>query len=197
MEQLSEQDKARIVAEEQFRAEQRKQLEKKKTSPATWGCLFLILFGIFLLIIGVGFGDDTNTTDQVAGSSPTVSPARDYATEVVELSEMHAEAALGVGELLFEKPSPSQWTEAEINVLAFNTVIIEDVYERARKLTPPSNLQEAHDRWIRGLRLTAEAMPLFREGVDTNDAAKLEQAARMINEGTREFSQASAILTKQ
>ena len=74
MTNLSDEEKAKIAEEERFRAEARRKVEKKKTSPAAWGCLTLLILGVVIAIAsGSSGGDNKKSTTTPTDTSPTKS----------------------------------------------------------------------------------------------------------------------------
>lgn len=94
------------------------------------------------------------------------------------------------------KPLPTLWTEEEIITVAVHTVMIELSYESVQELDPPHKFKSTNDFFLAGLSKYAEAMPIFRSGVDNLDADKIQQAANLIAEGAQLINQATQEVNK-
>jgi hypothetical protein len=208
---LTPQERDRIVEEERVRAQARAQFAQpaKKAGQPAWynrklscglGCL--VLFIVFIVLVALGSDRDDTSSPASPTPSPTatveaaataaVSPEEQvYLQEVQKISEQTTKSLTEMAELITTKPLPGLWTPQETLLLAANTVIIESAYTEANKLTVPARFQAVHTTWLRGLKKLADAMPLFRQGVDESNANKIEQAATMITEAGKDINQAT------
>ena len=98
--------------------------------------------------------------------------------------------------LCYKKPIPTLWTEEEVFTAAVHTAMIELSYESAQELNPPDKFKSTHDFFLSGLSKYAEAMPIFRSGIDNLDADKIQQSANLLAEGTQLINQATQEVNK-
>lgn len=97
---LSDSEREKIAEEEAYRAEIRRKQERKKTSPAAWGCLIVFLVFFFSLLIAVFSSDsETSTTSQEehGSSRETITTGEDGILNSNEsLTDCSGQTAVGV-----------------------------------------------------------------------------------------------------
>lgn len=209
---LSEEEKKKIEEEEKIRVEARAKAEKeikeeenkKELKGVGIGCLAVFVF-IAIIFIGIGgCGENKKTepsTEPSAKSETTpLTPEQKlesaYAGAVIQINKNIRDSTKYIGDLLQAKPNSLLWTEEEIMLLAFSTVVIEESYKQAKELEPPEKFETVYSLWLSALSKYAEAMPILRYGIDHSDADKINQSNDLILEGNKSYKQATEELEK-
>lgn len=114
MAELTPEEKQRIYEEEKTRLEAqvqiKKKLERKKTKPATWGCLILIIFGIIML------ANLFSPSKKQVTSTKSVTPTKKSILKVTQKDENTLKLMIESG--LVEKITP-KFNEVFVNPLVW------------------------------------------------------------------------------
>jgi len=114
MAELTPEEKQRIYEEEKTRLEAqvqiKKKLERKKTKPATWGCLILIIFGIIML------ANLFSPSKKQVTSTKSVTPTKKSIPKVTQKDENTLKLMIESG--LVEKITP-KFNEVFVNPLVW------------------------------------------------------------------------------
>lgn len=176
----------------------------KKPIWKKWWFWIVAIFVIFI-IIGASSEEKEETTPeqqspqeqiQTEESSQTSQLEQQYIQEILKINQDVTNAMRYIGNLCQTKPLPTLWTEEEIFTASAHTIMIELSYETAQGLNPPDKFKTTHSFFLSGLSKFAEAMPIFRSGVDNLDANKIQQATDLITEGTQFINQATQEVNK-
>ena len=181
--------------------------EETKPKKSIWKKWWFWLIAIFVIIIIVSAGGEEKketTPEQQLPQEQTqpqetsqISQAeQQYIQEILKINQDVTDAMKYITNLCQTKPLPTLWTEEEIFTAAVHTVMIELSYKSAQELTPPNKFKSTHDFFLSGLSKYAEAMPIFRSGVDNLDADKIQQSANLIAEGVQLINQATQEVNK-
>ncbi|XOB41573.1 MAG: hypothetical protein ACKKMS_02535 [Candidatus Nealsonbacteria bacterium] len=200
----TEEEKKKIEEEERIRAEARvkaeKELKQKEQKKKGIGCLVVLgLIILFVVIISIGGKEDKKAeptlTEPPAKSEPVpLTPEQKlesaYIQSFTAINKNVVEASNSLGNLVGVK-SPILWTEEEIMLVAFSTVMLEESYTQAKELEPPEKFEAVHSLFLSGLSKYAEAMPLLRDGIDYSNADKINQSTDLLIEGVKFYEQAT------
>ncbi|MCK5320257.1 hypothetical protein KAJ61_02610 [Candidatus Parcubacteria bacterium] len=99
-------------------------------------------------------------------------------------------------QILTDKPRLIYWTETDRTMVALNTVALEQAHDRAIKLDAPEKYFEMHNLFLKGLQKYKQAMPIFRQGLDSSDRKKLSQTTNLMNEGADIMKQITDVMYK-
>ncbi|MCK5061954.1 hypothetical protein KAR28_05425 [Candidatus Parcubacteria bacterium] len=99
-------------------------------------------------------------------------------------------------QILTDKPRLIYWTETDRTMVALNTVALEQAHDRAIKLNAPEKYFEMHNLFLKGLQKYKQAMPIFRQGLDSSDRKKLSQTTKLMNEGADTMKQIADVMYK-
>ena len=178
----------------------------KKPIWKKWWFWPIAIFVIFILIgLMGGWDEETKPKEQLPQEqkqtqeqeTPQASQAeQQYVQEILKINQDVGDAMKYITNLCQTKPLPTLWTEEEIFTAAAHTVMIELSYESAQEIDPPDKFKSTHDFFLSGLSKYAEAMPIFRSGVDNLDADKIQQSANLIAEGAQLINQANQEVNK-
>ena len=190
---LSEAQKKKIEEEEKYRASVRKDLGEKKKGR---GCLVLIglLIVFFILIGAISSGGEKE--------KPTPTPAPVKQEEAEAMPETATEEAVRsleyyqkavtinetVGTLLEEYGKRvGKWpnlTEEDTYFLIGAEVVIGNVYNEAKSLTPPKIMASPHQKWLKSLELYKQAVATGNKGITRLDFDLIKEAIALMEEGT-------------
>jgi|GEM_PF-6845888 len=175
------------------------EIKPKKSIWKKWWFWLIVIFVI--IIIASAGGEEKKETapeqqspqeqTEVQETSQTSQAEQQYIQEILKINQDVTDAMNYITNLCQTKPLPALWTEEEIFTAAAHTVMIELSYEAAQELDPPDKFKATHGFFLSGLSKYAEAMPIFRSGVDNLDADKIQQAANLIAEGVQLINQAT------
>jgi len=177
----------------------------KRKVKKRWVLGGIVLLIIFIAIISGGGEEKKETTPeqqlpqeqtQPQETSQTSQAEQQYIQEILKINQDVSDAMKYISNLSQTKPLPVLWTEQEIITAAAHTVMIELSYESAQELDPPDKFKSTHAFLLSGLSKYAEAMPIFRSGVDNLDADKIQQSANLIAEGVQLINQATQEVNK-
>lgn len=104
---------------------------------------------------------------------------QNYADTMGELFQNQVDASNTVAQLLQKYPN---LTNSEVIKLAAATVVLEGMYEEARKVDAPQELEGIHAQYLASYKLMEDAMPLLRDGLDNQSTSLINQATAKINE---------------
>jgi len=91
---------------------------------------------------------------------------------------------------------PKNHLFGDIKLLKLLKPSVNRFFESAQELDPPDKFKSTHDFFLSGLSKYAEAMPIFRSGIDNLDADKIQLAANLIAEGAQLINQATQEVNK-
>lgn len=180
---------------------------------AWWSKLITVAVGLFIFFIILGiFSPEGKRSAQegfeagkkVASESPspkeppstTQSPSLspklnlkedpqkyiDYSSKMEEIFDSQTRASTDLSALLGKWPD---LTDSEVISLVADTVVLEQGYDKALAITSPRELISTHSKYLQAYRLVKTAMPIFREGLDNQDATLIEEFSAKMSEATK------------
>lgn len=149
--------------------------------------------------------DETNiATSPGAATSPTPTPApaaafddtANVAAYIDEITPILSDMSDSLGRFSALASNPRIGSDDWTIEVATELAIWRVSYERAQEIVPPASIASVHAETLSSLNLLNDASFLIAEGLDTFDAAKLEQAAALIQEATDKIGTANDLLTE-
>jgi hypothetical protein len=141
------------------------------------GCCVIILI---VLVLGLIFGWNI---------SNVFKRQQTYITELRAINDDTAKAYNELNDINNKYPN---FTNADLETIDKDTVIMENAYDRLLKLDAPSDYKEIHEMYKKGLLDLKEAMPIYRQAVRTKNNSELQRAIDQINKGLEELKKAKA-----
>jgi len=187
--------------------------EKEKNengiTPSRLGCLGLIV--IVVIFIAVGSCEKKETIPEQTILPPqnqeteTITPQPeppsqeqlaiiDYSSKMSEIMQTLTSASTKLGDLTVKYPTG--WTDEDMLNAAMQTVILENLYDEVNTLQPPEGLEGAHTLYLQALKKYANAMPLYRNWIDTADSQSSKTAIKLISEGAPLVKEATEMVKK-
>lgn len=72
--------------------------------------------------------------------------------------------------------------------------LVKTGYVRAKELKPSARFAPTHKEFLEAMRLYDKAMDTFADGVDNQDAGRIEEAAELMQKGAERLAAATAEL---
>lgn len=148
----------------------------------------LIILGILFLIGIVGGSNEKKETEvlevkEVEQEELQVMP-KTVLTEQMEIENWISEF-LPINDKLIEAcdyGASLNFERAEI--------IINEAYEESMQMVPPIRLISPHQKWVRSIALSREAIMLAKEGINTGNTTLIEESIRLVEEANSLMTQA-------
>ena len=139
------------------------------------GCCVIILIG---LVLGLIFGWNVSNI------------FKRQQTYITEFRTINDDTATAYNELNDINNKYPNFTNTDLTTIDKDTVIMENAYDRLLKLDVPSDYKEIHEMYKNGLLDFKEAMPIYRQAVQTKNNSELQKAVVLINKGLEELKNA-------
>ncbi len=141
-------------------------------------------------------GDEAASIDVPQGDSESTqvgfnAEERAYLSEIEPILRTVGESFIRFGELSQE---PQLGNEDWVFEVALQFVIWRSSYQEVLALQPPPAFAEIHSLYVEALRLTEEASYDISVGLDTGDAARLNQALPKMQQANVFIDQATALI---
>lgn len=169
---------------------------------------FLIVLGVifFILIIIVirnpsDGGKKSSEPQPQSSEQPISNQTTQQSKEALEITEY----ASKMGEIANDLSKSSYalansmsifpyWSEEEIILIAMHTVILEGLYDRAKKVVLPQKFSLVHQKYLSAFKLFRDAMPIMRTGIDNLNSVLIDKSTNMFLQATTIMEQANVEL---